>query len=172
MQSSNQSITLEFSFDHEENSAPLFDYLTTVLDLEVVDIGGEYVTTLGDVETAKKVLGRILQDYESIGMEIENEEFDIFDMIVYSSSPKLQNWYMTRRMSITQTHIEAFSDILAHVQESSESSYELVQQIDAHNTLNGLYKFREIINIFSDELDTLGGYSAEKINSSFVDNIH
>lgn len=124
-----------------------------------------------EITTKKEILTKILDDYESCGFLIE-QDFNIFELTVYSNNPMLDHWFLCRRMNISQATIEAVSDFVLGIQNSNEFMVKKVETMEAVNFYNGNHKTRDLIVTLAAAMEANGIPVKDKINSIIHQSVH
>lgn len=121
---------------------------------------------------AKQYLKRVLNDYATLGFEMEHE-VDLFDLSVYINDPELQAFFTTQRMNIQQVQTEALGEILGEAQSDVDRMHRAQEKTEATAMVNGLNSMRKIINVIVNRLDEKGIFLGEEINKvSSAETIH
>lgn len=128
------------------------------------------------IEDCKFFIDRFLEDFMTNG-ESSEELIDIFRLDVYISDPELNSYYVGRRMNVLREHNDILSDIMMETFNQciykNDVLEKQVQTIEALNQYNGINKFRKIINVIVQSLETDANIViADKINEIVKETTH
>lgn len=128
----------------------------------------------------KILIRRLLSDYEAGDTSLELdpiEGLDIHELDVYISDPELNNYFINRRLCISNNHIEMVSDIVADAFNDCSDGIvnvkKYIASIDGANQYNGIHKFRQIIGIIVEALEVNANIRVgDKINEVVKETTH
>lgn len=128
------------------------------------DIESDFVRVYFETpRDAKEYLRRVLEDYQTLGYEMEHE-VDLFDLSVFINDPELQAFFTTQRMNIQQVQTEALGEILGEAQRDVDNMHRAQEKNEASAVLNGLNNMRKILNVIVSKLDEKGIFIGDDIN--------
>ena len=127
------------------------------------------VTIESDKQCARMCIERLIEDYASLGSECE---IDLYCINVFCDDPELQNLFITERLNIQSMSQESMFECAAEELASQEALLNVSKRLallDATLTLNGCYKFKDIMSIVC---TTLSANIVEEINETFEQPVH
>jgi hypothetical protein len=168
--------TIKFSVVDSENTNGLYEYVANILCKDeslptTVTQTDRYVLLESTPEILKTVIDRFMEDYCTLGFEIE-QEFDLFDVIVYCSNPELQAFYTGMRLNIHEAETAALVDCINDINATVEKLASLSGYMDVQNTLNGTYKLRHVINAIVHALEQKGIFLDLENLDELYENVH
>lgn len=167
---------VKFAVLETPDTVELQKYLALVLaELQyecAFEADDEYVKVFFETQRdVKEFLCRVLEDYATLGYET-GTEVELFDLNVFTDDPEMQAFFMNHRMNIQQCSTEALSEIIVETSNEAADLRDQIDKMDAQLTMNGLYKFRQILKVISDRLDEKGIFIAEDVNRLSAETVH
>lgn len=127
-----------------------------------------FIETQRDMKTFLK---RVIEDYETLGYEIEQDVM-LGMVTVFVSDPELNSFFINERLNIQAAASIALSEIIVEVDTANANLEDRVERIETAATLNGTYKMRAILRVIVDALDEKGIFLGDKINAVSMQTVH
>lgn len=171
------SYSLQISVIHHQDDSLVVDYMTRICDQSglssMIDFTPGIVNvSLDPLSNVREVLDRLLEDYQTLGMDLDDGDVDIYDLVVFCQDPMLNAYYTQSRMNISHCGMEAISEIINDYNQDTQDLRAVVEQIDVLNLSNGVYKLRPLLQTMSEVLEGAGIPVAEKMNQIVKETLH
>lgn len=151
--------------DTNELSKYLQSIATEIKFESTFDVESDFVSVYFETpRDAKEYLRRVLEDYSTLGYEVE-QEVDLFDLSVYINDPELQAFFTTQRMNIQQVQTEALGEILSEANADVDRLNHAQEKNEASAVVNSLSSMRKIINIIVSRLEEKNIFVGDEIDS-------